>query len=109
MASDAVADRLVSPVHITEWAPCTEADNHKHDATEMMFCISGQGKASVDGVEDDSRPDSMIAALPGQMHQIRNTGSRLLRALCVFSPHVSAADLKGRAERTVAASREGER
>ena len=102
MTSDSATGKIDFSVHMTEWLPGTKVDDHKHDdATEVMFCISGHGKASVNGVEYDFCPDSMIAALPGEMHQIINTGDELLRVVCVFSPPVSAKGLKERADKAV--------
>lgn len=91
-------------IHMTEWEEGAEVDEHKHDdATEAMYCLSGSGKASINGVWYDFVPDSMICALPGEMHQIRNTGKGVLRALCIFSPAVSGEGLRKRAEDAVAA------
>lgn len=95
-------------IHMTEWEEGAEVDEHLHeDATEAMYCISGTGKASVNGVWYDLVPDSMICALPGELHQIRNTGRGILRVLCVFSPAVSSSGLKKRADAAVAAYQAG--
>ena len=90
-------------VHITEWAPGDQVDNHCHgDAMEVMFCMAGHGTAWVDGQAYDLRPNSMIAAAAGQMHCIRNTGDQLLQCLCIFSPPTTAQGLRRRAMDTVA-------
>lgn len=90
-------------VHMTEWEAGSQVDEHVHpDAMEVMFCISGHGVASVNGQEYDFCKNSMIAAAPGESHQIRNTGDELLQAVCIFSPAVTGEDLRRRAEAAVA-------
>ena len=90
-------------VHLTEWEPGSQVDEHIHpDAMEVMYCISGHGEASVNGQKYDFCKNSMIAAAAGEVHQIWNTGDELLQAVCVFSPAVTAADLRKRAEDAVA-------
>ena len=100
------ADRPINfSVHLTQWEPGDQVDDHLHeDAMEVMYCVSGHGTAWVDGVEYDLAPNSMIAAGAGQRHCIRNTGTELLRCLCIFSPPTTAEALRGRAMDTVAAA-----
>lgn len=94
-------------VHITEWEPGNQVDEHCHDkAMEVMYCVSGHGTASVDGQVYDLVPNSMIAAAAGQMHCIRNTGSETLRCLCIFSPPTTGEALRSRAMESVEAARE---
>ena len=92
-------------VHITEWEPGSQVDNHLHEtAMEAMYCISGHGTASVGDQEYDLVPDSMIVAAAGEMHCIRNTGDTLLRCLCIFSPPTTAEGLRSRANAAVEAA-----
>lgn len=94
-------------VHLTEWEPGGQVDDHLHaDAMEVMYCISGHGTASVDGEVYDLVPNSMIAAAPGQMHCIRNTGDETLRCVCIFSPPTTAEGLRRRAQEAVDAAGE---
>jgi mannose-6-phosphate isomerase-like protein (cupin superfamily) len=103
MTTDQTDKPIDFSVHMTEWEIGAKVDEHIHeDSTEVMYCISGEGKASVDGVEYDFVPDSMIAALPGMKHQITNTGKEKLRVLCIFSPAISGEGLRSRAEKAVA-------
>ncbi len=102
MTTDQISQPIDFSVHMTEWAPKAKVDEHVHsDATEVMYCLSGKGKATVDGIEYTLEPDSMITALPGMKHQIINTGNKTLRVLCIFSPAVSGNELKQRAEKAV--------
>jgi len=102
MTAEMVDHPIDFSVHMTEWEPGAEVDLHAHeDATEVMYCLSGHGEASVDGVVYDFVPDSMIAAFPGHRHQIRNTGTERLKVLCIFSPPVTAEGLRTRAQKAV--------
>lgn len=102
MMADNAACPVDFSVHITEWVPGSQVDEHTHeDAMEVMFCISGHGVASVEDQVYDFCPDSMIAAAPGQRHCIKNTGDTPLRAVCIFSPAVTAEDLRRRAQSAV--------
>ncbi|MGH0052904.1 MAG: cupin domain-containing protein [Sphaerochaetaceae bacterium] len=102
MTRDQTDEHIDFSTHYTEWDAGAEIDEHMHPAsTEVMFCVSGHGVASVDGIEYDFVPDSMICALPGHMHQIKNTGTEKLRVFCIFSPAISGNELKERAEKAV--------
>lgn len=102
MTTDQTDEPIDFSIHYTEWEPGAEIDTHQHpNATEVMFCVQGHGLASVDGKEFDFVPESMICALPGHDHKIRNTGTETLRVLCVFSPPISGNALKERAEKAV--------
>lgn len=89
-------------IHLTEWEPGAEVDEHAHpDGMEAMYCISGSGVATVDADEYPLTANTMIAAAPGERHQIKNTGSEPLRVLCIFSPPVTADSLRQRAQDAV--------
>lgn len=104
MTTDTTDKEIPFSVHTTEWEPGAQVDLHSHAAsTETMFCLSGHGKAMVNDEVFDFVPYSMICALPGEKHQIINTGDELLRVLCIFSPAISGRELKERAEKAVEA------
>ena len=47
-----MADNATAPidfsVHLTQWEPGSQVDNHSHpDAMEGMYCIAGNGVSSV--------------------------------------------------------------
>ena len=92
-------------IHLTEWEPGHAIDEHAHEAgMEAMYCMSGHGVATVGGEEHPFEPDTMIVAPPGVPHRIANTGTELLRVLCVFSPPVTGASLRQRALEAVEAA-----
>lgn len=90
-------------VHITEWEPGSQVDDHFHDDyTEAMYCLAGHGTAAIDGVEYDFCPHSMIVASPKERHWIKNTGDTKLQVLCIYSPAMTQRSLQQRAEEAVA-------
>lgn len=98
MGDDPVITESNFSIHMTEWEPGCRIDEHSHPAAmEAMYCISGSGKAKIDGKEVDFVPGSMIVAPPKVSHEIRNTGDEMLRVFCVFSPPVTGAELRERA------------
>ncbi|MBS6395930.1 MAG: cupin domain-containing protein [Clostridiales bacterium] len=103
MGDDPIITETNFSVHMTEWDPGCSVDNHIHDsAMEAMYCISGSGVAQVNGEEHPFVPGSMIVAPPGITHQITNTGTELLRVLCIFSPPTTGEGLRSRAMEAVA-------
>lgn len=107
MMPDTASCPIDFSVHLTEWGPGSQVDEHCHeDALEVMYCVSGCGLASVGDQIYKLEENSMIAAAPGELHCIKNTGSEMLRCLCIFSPPTTAEDLRRRAEAAVEASRE---
>jgi len=106
MGDDPVITDCSFSVHMTEWEPGCYVDNHFHEAeTEAMYCIAGTGSVQVNGEEHPFFPGAMIVAPPGVTHQIINTGTELLRVLCIFSPASTGASLKERAQKTVDAAK----
>lgn len=98
MADDPTITESNFSLHITEWEPGCKIDLHCHeDAMEAMYCMSGEGKVSVNGEKHTFKPGSMIVAPPTITHEIQNTGTEMLRVFCVFSPPVRGEDLKARA------------
>ena len=109
MMPDTASCPIDFSVHLTEWAPGSQVDEHLHPtAMEAMYCISGQGVASVGEQTYDLIPDSMIVAAPGELHCIKNTGDTPLRCLCIFSPPTTAEGLSSRAAEAVEASKSAE-
>ena len=106
MGDDPVITESNFSVHMTEWMPGCQVDNHIHEESmEAMYCISGTGIAQVNGEEHPFYPGAMIVAPPKVTHQITNTGTELLRVLCIFSPPNTGAELRNRAMQTVEAAR----
>ncbi len=63
------------------------AQEHAHgNEQEAMFFYEGTGVATVDGVEYDIRPESVMLAPAGVTHSIRNTGDVPLKFVFIYGP-----------------------
>lgn len=107
MMADTASIPLPFSVHLTEWGPGSQVDEHAHgDAMEAMYCIAGHGIATVGTEEYELKANSMIVAAPGELHCIKNTGNEIMRCLCIFSPPTTAEGLRKRANDAVDAAKE---
>lgn len=60
---------------------------HFHPRTEEIYYIlAGQGRMRIGAEEQDVHMGDAIAIPPGQIHQIRNTGTEILKFLCCCAP-----------------------
>ena len=63
------------------------AQEHAHEREqEAMYFYEGTGVATIDGVEYEIRPDSVMLAPAGIRHTIRNTGAGPLKFVFVYCP-----------------------
>ncbi|MBW2058137.1 MAG: cupin domain-containing protein [Deltaproteobacteria bacterium] len=79
------------------------APEHTHEnEQEAMFFYEGTGVATIDGVDYEILPDSVMLAPPGTRHSIRNTGKGPLKFVFVYCPplpeHVSREEYFKRAK-----------
>lgn len=61
-------------------------DNRHSGADQWLYVVSGNGLATVDGVEQPLRPGSLLVIERGEAHEIRCTGDEPLRTVNVYSP-----------------------
>lgn len=65
----------------------SQSNPHAHNEQEESFFIhEGEGEVVVDGRAISVRAGSLVVISPGEVHQLRNTGSALLRVFCVVAP-----------------------
>jgi len=79
------------------------APAHTHEKEqEAMFFYEGTGIATIDGVESEIRPESVMLAPPKIKHSIRNTGNGPLKFVFVYCPplpeHISREEYFKRAK-----------
>ena len=68
-------------------SPSLSTTAHRHNRTEEIYYIlEGAGLMQVDQEQRHVAPGDAIAILPGQLHQITNTGDALLKFLCCCAP-----------------------
>ncbi|MEM8604215.1 MAG: cupin domain-containing protein [Cyanobacteria bacterium P01_H01_bin.121] len=67
--------------------------NRHQLAAEMFFVLKGEGVAACDGKEVEIRAGDSLLVPPTGIHEIRNTGSGRLYALCIMVPNENFAEL----------------
>ena len=94
MMVDPVADKIpfVSVVEIFEAGGKTPPNVH-HQAHEMFYVLSGQGRAHCNGQSYDIAKGDTLVLPPGQEHVVENTGREKLYCLTVMVPNEGFAEL----------------
>lgn len=67
--------------------------NRHQFAVEMFFILKGEGLATCDGKTVPIRAGHSLLVPPTGIHEIRNTGSGRLYALCIMVPNEDFAEL----------------
>ncbi len=67
--------------------------NRHQFAVEMFFVLKGEGLATCDGKTVPIRAGDSLLVPPTGIHEIRNTGSGRLYALCIMVPNEDFAEL----------------
>ena len=62
-----------------EFLPGQVAAAHAHaNMAEVFFVEAGRGAIAIDGVEHSLEPGVCVAVEPGEVHEVRNTGTEIL-------------------------------
>lgn len=71
-----------------------------HHVEQVLFNLSGEGKAVLDGVETPFMPGDVVIVTPGVKHNFINTGSESLKIYTIYAPanHIDGRIHKTRAE-----------
>ena len=77
--------------------PHCRNDLHTHEGTELLYIVSGQGKAVVGDETVPIQHDSLIVALPGVLHQQINESDEQMKMLAIWTPPVTAKEVFDRA------------
>lgn len=60
---------------------------HSHpEGEELIYIITGNGEAWVDGKIEGMRPGTAVLFEKGSVHMIRNVGTDEMKVICFFSP-----------------------
>ena len=60
---------------------------HSHpDREEVIYIISGSGKAYIDGEVFDIHGGTAVLFTPRSIHMLRNTGNVDMKVVCFFTP-----------------------
>ena len=66
--------------------PHSSTDMHTHDRPELIYIVSGHGKAIGKDYERDIQADVVLWVERDELHQIVNTGDDTLKLATVFIP-----------------------
>ncbi len=72
-------------------------DLHMHPGVEMMYIITGQGKATIGDEEFELKPDTLIIAPPRTLHDMRNESDETMKLVAMYIPAESAKQILDRA------------
>jgi len=69
-------------LRLMEFAPggCTSFHGHKEE--HLMYFLEGEGVLKTDGGEQRIRAGDALLLMPCEKHQIKNTGSGMLKMIC---------------------------
>lgn len=77
--------------------PHSHNDLHKHEGTEILYIVTGWGRAVMGDRTVEIGPDSVIVATPGLMHQQINESDETMKMYAVWTPAVSGKEVLDRA------------
>jgi mannose-6-phosphate isomerase-like protein (cupin superfamily) len=85
---------LFSVAHV-EMAPGNISLLHEHtEFTEVYYILSGEGVFCVNGHEFPAEIGATVGLLPGMVHQLKNTGTTVLKHLVISNPPFDPGDVK---------------
>lgn len=68
--------------------PAHSHPNHE----ELIYIVSGEGFAYIDGAVHTIRAGSAVLFSPGAVHMLRNSGTDDLKVACFFTPQATLDD-----------------
>jgi mannose-6-phosphate isomerase-like protein (cupin superfamily) len=68
------------------WAGTRLGEEVHPNSDEIFFVVQGKGQVNVDGRAEEAKRHDAIFIPAGHRHDLRNTGHRDLKLLCVSSP-----------------------
>lgn len=75
---------------ISSLYPGSQTNVHHHGISgELMYFLSGRGKATLGDLSYDIEPDTALYAGPGIEHQIINTSDEMMKVACIYVPPLS--------------------
>lgn len=66
--------------------------NRHRGADQWLFVVEGRGRATVGGRRHPLKPGTLLLIERDEIHEVRNTGRRLLRTLNIYVPPAYRAD-----------------
>ena len=73
--------------------PGSKTDLHDHDRPELIYIIAGRGEATLGDQTVSLESDVVIWVRKNKIHQIRNTGTEIMKMATLFVPGYTKDDL----------------
>ena len=77
--------------------PHSRNDLHTHEGTEILYIVTGHGKAVMGDKTFEIGPDCIIVATPGLPHQQINESDETMKMYAVWTPAVTGKEVLDRA------------
>ncbi len=61
-------------------------DNHHQGADQWLYVVTGRGQIIVEGQRYPLTPQTLVLIERGENHEIRNTGTTVLRTISIYVP-----------------------
>jgi quercetin dioxygenase-like cupin family protein len=78
-----IAQRSQGTRNVEAWkqslAPGAATPPHFHECEEVIYVLEGKGEIAIEGEAMPFQADCTLILPPGQVHQITNTGSEVIR------------------------------
>ncbi|MEM3700326.1 MAG: cupin domain-containing protein [Candidatus Bathyarchaeia archaeon] len=71
-------------MRLFEMEPGGYSPLHSHDWEHEVFILEGEGIVQSGGEESEFKPGDVIFIPPKEEHQFRNTGSKVVKFLCLI-------------------------
>lgn len=66
--------------------PGDEIGEETHDGDQILFFVSGKGRAELDGKKRQIKENSLVVVPAGTLHNFINTGDEPLKLFTVYAP-----------------------
>jgi mannose-6-phosphate isomerase-like protein (cupin superfamily) len=66
--------------------PGGEIGEETHEGDQILFFVSGEGEAVLEGESEPTKPNDMVFVPAGTLHNFVNTGSEPLRLVTTYAP-----------------------
>ena len=77
--------------------PHSKNDLHTHEGMEILYIVSGFGRAVMGDEEHAIQHDSLVVAPGGVPHQLINDSDDTMKMFCVWTPAVTGEEVLNRA------------
>jgi mannose-6-phosphate isomerase-like protein (cupin superfamily) len=77
--------------------PHSQNDLHCHEGFELLYIVSGYGKAVLGDETFELKPDCLMVCAPGVMHRQINESDETMKMLAIWTPAVTSEEVLDRA------------